>query len=53
MPIEPASAQERRRWVPQPYVAATQSPPLPHNFETQPVVTEGAYEYSKREIKVV
>ena len=31
----------------------TQSPPLPHNFETQPVVTEGAYEYSKREIKVV
>ena len=31
----------------------TQSPPLPHNFETQPVVTEDAYEYSKREIKVV
>ena len=31
----------------------TQSPPLPHNFEVQPVVTEGAYEYSKREIKVV
>jgi cytochrome c oxidase subunit 1 len=30
----------------------TQSPPLPHNFITQPVVTEGAYEYSKREIKV-
>src|SRR6187397_2615273 len=31
----------------------TQSPPLPHNFDVQPVVTEGAYEYSKREIKVV
>ena len=31
----------------------TQSPPSPHNFEVQPVVTEGAYEYSKREIKVV
>jgi cytochrome c oxidase subunit 1 len=30
----------------------TQSPPLPHNFFEQPVVTEGAYEYSKREIKV-
>jgi cytochrome c oxidase subunit 1 len=30
----------------------TQSPPLPHNFLVQPVVTEGAYEYSKREIKV-
>ena len=30
----------------------TQSPPLPHNFLDQPVVTEGAYEYSKREIKV-
>jgi len=31
----------------------TQSPPLPHNFETQPIVTEDAYEYSRREIKVV
>ena len=31
----------------------TQSPPLPHNFATQPVVTEDAYEYSKQEIKVV
>jgi cytochrome c oxidase subunit 1 len=30
----------------------TQSPPLPENFPVQPVVTEGAYEYSKREIKV-
>ena len=30
----------------------TQSPPLPDNFEGTPVVTEGAYEYSKREIKV-
>jgi cytochrome c oxidase subunit 1 len=30
----------------------TQSPPLPDNFPVQPVVTEGAYEYSKREIKV-
>jgi cytochrome c oxidase subunit 1 len=30
----------------------TQSPPLPHNFIDQPIVTEGAYEYSKREIKV-
>jgi len=25
---------------------------LPHNFETQPVVTEDAYEYSLREVKV-
>jgi cytochrome c oxidase subunit 1 len=31
----------------------TQSPPIPHNFEVTPVVTEGAYEYSKREMKVV
>ena len=31
----------------------TQSPPIPHNFEATPVVTEGAYEYSKREMKVV
>jgi cytochrome c oxidase subunit 1 len=31
----------------------TQSPPLPENFPDSPVVTEGAYEYSKREIKVV
>jgi cytochrome c oxidase subunit 1 len=31
----------------------TQSPPLPHNFEAQPVVTEAPYEYSKRELKVV
>jgi cytochrome c oxidase subunit 1 len=31
----------------------TQSPPIPHNFEVIPVVTEGAYEYSKREMKVV
>jgi cytochrome c oxidase subunit I len=30
----------------------TQSPPIPENFITTPVVTEGAYEYSKREIKV-
>jgi cytochrome c oxidase subunit 1 len=30
----------------------TQSPPLPENFPDTPVVTEGAYEYSKREIKV-
>jgi cytochrome c oxidase subunit 1 len=30
----------------------TQSPPLPENFTEIPVVTEGAYEYSKREIKV-
>jgi cytochrome c oxidase subunit 1 len=30
----------------------TQSPPLPENFPEQPIVTEGAYEYSKREIKV-
>jgi cytochrome c oxidase subunit 1 len=30
----------------------TQSPPLPENFPDIPVVTEGAYEYSKREIKV-
>jgi cytochrome c oxidase subunit 1 len=31
----------------------TQSPPLPHNFDATPVVTEGAYEYSKRELTVV
>ena len=30
----------------------TQSPPLPENFPDQPVVTEGRYDYSKREIKV-
>src|SRR5688572_929124 len=30
----------------------TQSPPLPENFVETPVVNEGAYEYSKREIKV-
>src|SRR5215216_554047 len=30
----------------------TQSPPLPHNFTQMPIVTEGAYAYSKREIKV-
>ena len=30
----------------------TQSPPLPENFPDQPVVTEEAYDYSKREIKV-
>jgi len=30
----------------------TQSPPLPENFRTTPVVTEGAYSYSKREMKV-
>jgi cytochrome c oxidase subunit I len=31
----------------------TQSPPLHENFTVTPVVTEGAYEYSTREIKVV
>ena len=30
----------------------TQSPPIPENFAVTPVVTEGAYEYSKREMKV-
>src|SRR5262245_41661616 len=30
----------------------TQSPPLPENFRTTPIVTEGAYAYSKREMKV-
>jgi cytochrome c oxidase subunit 1 len=30
----------------------TDSPPIPENFTQTPVVTEGAYEYSKREIKV-
>jgi cytochrome c oxidase subunit I len=30
----------------------TQSPPIPENFPETPVVREGAYEYSKREIKV-
>jgi len=31
----------------------TQSPPLTENFAVTPVVTEGAYEYSKREMKLV
>ncbi len=31
----------------------TQSPPLTENFAVMPVVTEGPYEYSKREIKRV
>ena len=30
----------------------TESPPIPENFPETPIVTEGAYEYSKREIKV-
>jgi cytochrome c oxidase subunit 1 len=30
----------------------TTSPPLPENFAEVPIVNEGAYEYSKREIKV-
>jgi cytochrome c oxidase subunit 1 len=30
----------------------TQSPPLPENFPGTPIVTEGAYEYAKRETKV-
>jgi cytochrome c oxidase subunit 1 len=30
----------------------TTSPPLPENFPEVPIVREGAYEYSKREIKV-
>ncbi len=30
----------------------TQSPPLPENFDHTPIVTEGAYNYSKRESKV-
>jgi cytochrome c oxidase subunit 1 len=30
----------------------TQSPPLPENFVEIPIVNEGAYEYSKREMKV-
>jgi cytochrome c oxidase subunit 1 len=30
----------------------TQSPPLPENFPETPIVTEGAYAYSKREMKV-
>ena len=30
----------------------TTSPPLPENFVETPIVNEGAYEYSKREIKV-
>ena len=29
------------------------SPPPPHNFDTTPVVTEGAYEYTKRRMEVV
>jgi cytochrome c oxidase subunit I len=31
----------------------TQSPPLTENFPITPVVTEGAYEYNKREMRVV
>jgi cytochrome c oxidase subunit I len=31
----------------------TQSPPLHENFTVTPVVSEGAYEYSRREMKVV
>jgi cytochrome c oxidase subunit I len=31
----------------------TQSPPLPENFDGTPVVTEEAYDYAKREIRVV
>jgi cytochrome c oxidase subunit I len=30
----------------------TQSPPLPHNFEVQPIVTTEAYEYTRREVTV-
>ena len=30
----------------------TESPPHPDNFAVTPIVNEGAYEYSKREIKV-
>jgi cytochrome c oxidase subunit 1 len=30
----------------------TQSPPIPENFPDTPIVTEGAYEYAKRETKV-
>jgi cytochrome c oxidase subunit 1 len=30
----------------------TESPPPPENFAETPIVREGAYEYSKREIKV-
>jgi cytochrome c oxidase subunit 1 len=30
----------------------TQSPPLAENFPATPIVTEGAYAYSKREMKV-
>ena len=30
----------------------TTSPPPPENFTEMPIVNEGAYEYSKREIKV-
>ena len=30
----------------------TDSPPPPENFYETPIVNEGAYEYSKREIKV-
>ena len=30
----------------------TQSPPLPHNFDVQPIVTHEAYEYTKREVTV-
>ncbi|MEQ1756774.1 MAG: cbb3-type cytochrome c oxidase subunit I [Vicinamibacterales bacterium] len=30
----------------------TQSPPLPENFPDTPIVTEGAYDYAKRETRV-
>ena len=40
------------RWLATGLEWKTQSPPIPENFPEQPIVTEGAYEYSKREIKV-
>jgi cytochrome c oxidase subunit 1 len=30
----------------------TESPPIPENFTETPIVTEAAYAYSKREIKI-
>ncbi|HEY1302561.1 MAG TPA: cbb3-type cytochrome c oxidase subunit I, partial [Vicinamibacterales bacterium] len=30
----------------------TQSPPLPHNFDVQPIVTQEAYEYTRRKVTI-
>ncbi len=50
------SLKAGRRAGPDPWQAkglewTVDSPPHPHNFETVPVVTEGAYEYGPEEVK--